>query len=91
VVEDLEGQARKLLDYCRLSWDDKVLEFHKTERPVKTASVTQVRQPIYSSSTERWRNYGPLVDPLIKELGPLANYRPGVSQQAPADDGIRVS
>ncbi|HKY95876.1 MAG TPA: tetratricopeptide repeat protein [Kiloniellales bacterium] len=90
VVQDLEGEARKLLDYCRLGWDERVLEFHKTERPVKTASVTQVRQPIYSSSTERWRNYGPLVDPLIKELGPLANYRPGVASPAVADEGIRV-
>lgn len=92
VVQDLEGQARRLLDYCGLGWDERVLEFHKTERPVKTASVTQVRQPIYSTSTERWRNYGPLVDPLIRELGPLANYQPGMSASAPAaEDSIRIS
>jgi hypothetical protein len=90
VVQDLEGQARRLLDYCGLGWDERVLEFHKTERPVKTASVTQVRQPIYSSSTERWRNYGPLVDPLIKELGPLANYQPGASAPGAAEESVRV-
>jgi Tfp pilus assembly protein PilF len=71
VVGDLEGQARRLLDHLGLEWHDSVLEFHKTERIVKTASVTQVRQPLYSSSVERWRNYGPDVQPLIQALGPL--------------------
>jgi tetratricopeptide (TPR) repeat protein len=72
VVADVEGQARRLLDHLGLEWHDSVLEFHKTERIVKTASVTQVRQPLYSSSVERWRNYGPEVLPLIQALGPLA-------------------
>ena len=49
-----------------------------------------MRQPIYSSSTERWRNYGPLVEPLIKELGPLANYQPGTGTSAP-EETVRIA
>lgn len=71
VVGDIEAQTRRLLDFLGLEWSDACLEFHKTERTVKTASVTQVRQPLYGSSVERWRNYGPKVQPLIQALGPL--------------------
>jgi hypothetical protein len=72
VVGDIEGQARRILDYCGLEWDPRVLEFHRTERPVKTASSSQVRQPIYSSSVARWRNYERFLGPLLDELGALA-------------------
>jgi len=72
VVADTEGQARRLLAYCDLSWDAGVLDFHRTERPVKTASSSQVRQPIYSSSVARWRNYEKYLGPLLAELGDLA-------------------
>lgn len=72
VVGNLETEARRIISHCDLEWDPACLEFHKNERPVKTASVTQVRQPLYASSVERWRNYGELVDPLVRELGPLA-------------------
>ena len=48
VVADLEGQARRITAYCGLPWDDRCLSFHKTDRPVRTASATQVRQPIYN-------------------------------------------
>jgi tetratricopeptide (TPR) repeat protein len=68
VVGDIEGQARRLLDFCGLEWDARCLSFYKDERPVKTASVAQVRQPIYKTSVERWRNYGPGVEPLLGEL-----------------------
>jgi tetratricopeptide (TPR) repeat protein len=64
VVEDLEGQARRILDYVGLPWDPRCLAFHQTERVVLTASVSQVRQPIYRSSLARWRRYE-------KHLGPL--------------------
>ncbi len=56
-VGDLEGVARRLIGACGLEWEPACLEFHRTERPVRTASVTQVRQPIYRRSLERWRNY----------------------------------
>jgi tetratricopeptide (TPR) repeat protein len=72
VVGDIEAQARRILDYCGLEWDPRVLEFHRTERPVKTASSSQVRQPIYSSSVARWRNYERFLGPLLDELGALA-------------------
>jgi tetratricopeptide (TPR) repeat protein len=64
VVEDLEGQARRILDHLGLPWDPRCLDFHRTERAVLTASVSQVRQPIFRSSLARWRRYE-------KHLGPL--------------------
>ncbi len=57
LVQDLEGQVRRLLDYCDLPWDDACLRFFESDRAVKTASSEQVRTPIYSSSLHRWRNY----------------------------------
>ena len=72
VVADTEAQARRILDYCGLEWDARVLDFHRNERPVKTASSSQVRQPIYSSSVARWRNYEKFLGPLLQELGDLA-------------------
>jgi hypothetical protein len=72
VVADTETQARRILDYCELEWSPRVLDFHRTERPVKTASARQVRQPIYGSSVQRWRNYEKFLGPLLNELGDLA-------------------
>ena len=57
VVSDLEGVARRLLDACQLEWDPACLEFYRSKRVVRTASVVQVRQPIYTSSLDRWRHY----------------------------------
>jgi tetratricopeptide (TPR) repeat protein len=68
VVDDLEGQARRLVAHCGLDWDDACLAFHKTQRPVWTASVTQVRQPIYKSAVGRWRVYERFLGPLTKAL-----------------------
>ena len=48
------------------------LDFHKTDRSIRTASVTQVRQPIYNTSLERWRHYDAFLDPLFDALGDLA-------------------
>ena len=68
IVSDVEQQARRIIAYCGLPWTDRCLSFHETERPVRTASATQVRQPIYSSAVGRWRVYeqhlGPLLDAL---------------------------
>jgi tetratricopeptide (TPR) repeat protein len=68
VVEDLEGQARRMLKHCGLEWEDACLAFHRTQRPVRTASVTQVRQPIYRRSIGRWRAYEHLLQPLLRAL-----------------------
>ena len=72
VVGDLEGQAKRILDHCGLAWDPAVLEFHKTERAIKTASAVQIRRPIYKSSIERWKNYETHLEPLLAALGELA-------------------
>jgi hypothetical protein len=69
VVADLEGQARRILDHCGLPWNDRCLAFYKTERPVRTASLVQVRQPIYGNSVGRWRAYAEFLTPLLAELG----------------------
>ena len=71
IVKDQEGQARKLIEYCGLEWNDACLDFHKTKRSVRTASLTQVRQPIYNSSVERWRSYEKFLGPLLDVLGDL--------------------
>jgi tetratricopeptide (TPR) repeat protein len=70
-TNDLEGTARRMIDFIGLEWDSRCLEFHSVERQVRTASQWQVRQPIYKSSVERWRNYVTDLTPLIEALGPL--------------------
>jgi hypothetical protein len=68
LVENQEEMSRKLIAFCGLEWDDRCLEFYKTERQVKTASKWQVRQPMYTSSKERWRNYASWIKPLMALL-----------------------
>lgn len=69
VVDDLEGQAQRLLAFLGLPWNDACLKFHQTARPVRTASLTQVRQPIYTTSSGRWRKYAGHLRPLLAALG----------------------
>jgi tetratricopeptide (TPR) repeat protein len=69
VVADVARQARRIVAHCGLAWDDACLAFHKTQRPVRTASASQVRQDIYRSSVGRWQRYGDLLQPLIEALG----------------------
>ncbi|HEX4144961.1 MAG TPA: tetratricopeptide repeat protein [Pirellulales bacterium] len=68
VVDDLETQARRLIDYCGLPWDDRCLSFHETIRPITTSSNVQVRQPLYRTSVARWRRYEAFLQPLLAEL-----------------------
>lgn len=68
LVEDFEAQARRLVAHCSLEWDPACLEFYKTSRPVHTASMLQVRQPIYRSSVGRWRPDAALLRPLVEAL-----------------------
>ena len=72
VVDDLEGQARRMIEYCGLPWDDGCLSFHESRRPVKTASAAQVRKPLFRTSLQRWRRYGSELAPLLHELGFVA-------------------
>ncbi len=71
LVANPEDWTRRIIDFIGLEWDDHCLEFHKTNRPVVTASNWQVRQRIYSSSLQRWRNYAQFIGPLL-ELQDLA-------------------
>jgi tetratricopeptide (TPR) repeat protein len=77
VVADLEGQARHIVAHCGLDWDPRCLAFHQTERPVRTASATQVRQPIYNSAIGRWRVHEPVLGPLLAELGGAGRFDQG--------------
>jgi hypothetical protein len=56
-VADFEAVVRRLLAACGLEWESGCLEFYHSRRPVRTASVTQVRRPVYGESVARWRNY----------------------------------
>jgi tetratricopeptide (TPR) repeat protein len=71
VVNDLETQVKRILDYCELPFEDACLEFHKTVRAVKTPSSGQVRQPIYKSGLEQWKNFEPYLGTLKEALGSL--------------------
>lgn len=68
VVADLDSQAHQLLDFLGLPWNPACLDFHKTKRSVKTASATQVRQPIYKTSIDRWKQYEAELAPLLNAL-----------------------
>lgn len=69
VVDDLEGEAKRLIAFVDLPWDDACLQFHKTRRVVRTASVNQVRQPIYRTSKGRWQKHAAYLGPLLAALG----------------------
>ena len=76
VVTDFENQLRRLLEYCELPWEDACLNFYETQRPIRTASSEQVRQPVYSKSVNFWRNYEENLAELIEVLEPaLPRYR----------------
>jgi tetratricopeptide (TPR) repeat protein len=77
VVDDLEGQARRLIDYCGLPWDDRCLAFHKNTRTVRTASAVQVRKPLFRSSLQRWRRFESGLGPLLDAL-----------EQTPSSEGV---
>jgi len=70
-VADVEGSARGLIEHLGLAWDDKCLNFYNLDRPVKTASASQVRKPIYTSSVNRWRKYEAHLGPLLEEIGDI--------------------
>ena len=68
MVEDQQDQTRSLLDFCGLPWDEACLNFHKTERRVSTASLAQVRQPIYRDSIKLWQRHEKQLEPLRKAI-----------------------
>jgi tetratricopeptide (TPR) repeat protein len=76
VVDDLEGNVRRILDFCGLDFEAGCVEFHKTERSIRTASSEQVRQPIFREGLDQWKNYEQWLQPLKDALGDaLLGYR----------------
>ena len=70
VLDDLEGEVRRILDYCGLPFDQRCVDFHETKRAVRTASSEQVRQPINKNGLEQWRPYEAHLSALKLALGP---------------------
>ncbi|WP_373475909.1 sulfotransferase [Sphingorhabdus sp.] len=70
VVADLKTQVRRLLDFCNLPFEESCINFHQTERAVRTASSEQVRQPIFKSGVDQWEHFSAHLDPLRAKLGP---------------------
>jgi hypothetical protein len=70
-VNDVETSAKNLISHLDLEWNDQCLEFYNVDRPVKTASLSQVRKPIYKTSTNRWRKYEKYLGPLLEEIGDI--------------------
>lgn len=71
VVADLEGQVRRMLEFCELPFEQACIDYHESARPVNTASAEQVREPIFTSAVDFWRNYEPYLDELGDILAPL--------------------
>ena len=76
VGADREGEVRALLEYCGLPFDPACLRFFENERPVRTASSEQVRQPIYKEGVDQWRHYEPWLGDLRTALGPVLDHYP---------------
>jgi tetratricopeptide (TPR) repeat protein len=83
MVDDTEAEVRALLEYCGLEFEPACLEFHKTERAVRTASSEQVRQPIYRDATEEWRAYESQLEPLKHALGDVLDCYPDAPASFP--------
>ncbi|MEM9670751.1 MAG: sulfotransferase [Pseudomonadota bacterium] len=73
IITDLETQVRRILTYCGLPFEQACLDFHQTKRAVRTPSSEQVRQPVYTSGMDQWRNYEAFLTPLKTALGPCLN------------------
>lgn len=73
VVADLEGEVRRLLEYCSLPWDEACLAYHDTDRPIRTASSEQVRRPLYDDAVSYWKNYRKHLNSLIQILQPIVD------------------
>jgi hypothetical protein len=81
-VTDLESQVRRVLEHCKLPFEESCVQFHRTERAVKTASSEQVRQPIYSGAVGTWQNYERHIGLWIDELADIVDELPRSVKQA---------
>jgi predicted Zn-dependent protease len=82
MVEDTDGEVRRLLDYCGLPFEEGCLRFFENDRPVRTASSEQVRRPINRDGIDQWRHYSAWLDPLRAALGPVLDRYPEVPEFA---------
>jgi tetratricopeptide (TPR) repeat protein len=91
VVADFPSQVRRLLEFCGLPWEDACLRFYESDRPVRTPSSEQVRQPIYDRSVGHWRNYARYLDELVTVIAPIRDryrrFEPGDTTVTGARDG----
>ena len=79
-VADTERVVREMLEYCELEYEPECLRFFESQRPVRTASSEQVRQPINRKGVEQWQNYEPWLEPLKETLGDVLDEYPTVPQ-----------
>ncbi len=85
MIENTEAEVRHLLDHCGLPFEERCLRFYETERPVRTASSEQVRQPIFKDGTEYWRQFEPWLGTLKRELGAVLDAYPSVPEFSPSE------
>jgi len=78
VVTDLKQQVERILDYCKLPFEDACINFHNTKRSVRTPSSEQVRRPIYQSGLDQWQHYESRLGPLKEALGPVLEQYPAL-------------
>jgi hypothetical protein len=91
VVEDLEGNVRRMLEYCGLAFEPQCISFHETQRSVRTASSEQVRQAIYREGLEQWRHFEAWLGPLREALGDaLTRYRDEYDEHAGSQRSMPV-
>lgn len=72
LVEDTEKESKRILKYCDLEWEEECLKFYEGEKNIRTASMQQVRRPVYKDAVARWRKYSNYLGPLIMSLGQYA-------------------
>jgi predicted Zn-dependent protease len=84
MIENTEAEVRRLLDYCGLQFEEGCLRFYETQRPVRTASSEQVRQPIFKEGTEYWRQFDPWLGTLRQALGTVLDAYPDVPEFPPS-------
>jgi hypothetical protein len=76
MIEDTEGEVRRLLEYCGLPFEAATLSFYDNDRAVRTASSQQVRKPIFREGIDQWRNFEPWLEPLQQALGDVLTAYP---------------
>ena len=80
MIDDTEGEVRRLLEFCQLPFEEPCLRYYENDRAVRTASAHQVRKPIYREGIDHWRNFEPWLEPLRHALGNVLTAYPDTPQ-----------